>query len=80
MTQARVRLAATCFFASVLFAGLALGQGTVERASVSSAGVEGDGYSYHPSISGDGRYVAFASGSSNLAGFTTSNTQIFVRD
>ena len=36
------------------------------RVSVSSAGRQGDGYSDHPSLSADGRYVAFSSSSKNL--------------
>ena len=39
-------------------------RGITERISVSSSGSQGDGY--HPAISDDGRYVAFASGSNNL--------------
>jgi Tol biopolymer transport system component len=40
--------------------------GTTERVSVSSAGVEANGYSFSPSISGDGRYIAFESTAANL--------------
>jgi Tol biopolymer transport system component len=40
--------------------------GTTERVSVDSAGNEGNDHSWYPSISGDGRYVAFESGASNL--------------
>jgi len=39
---------------------------TTERVSVDSVGVEGDGPSFAPSISGDGRYVAFQSQADNL--------------
>lgn len=45
--------------------------GTTNRASVAGSGsslVESDGDSSEPSISGDGRYVAFQSGASNLGG------------
>jgi Tol biopolymer transport system component len=35
--------------------------GRTERVSVSSTGVQGDGLSYLPSVSGDGRFVAFNS-------------------
>ncbi len=42
--------------------------GTTERASVSSAGVEGNGHSVHPSISDDGRYVVFSTLADNLGG------------
>ncbi|MEO8196181.1 MAG: hypothetical protein ABI689_05620, partial [Thermoanaerobaculia bacterium] len=55
--------------------------GTTTRVSVDSAGAEGDSYSYEASISGDGRYVAFASTASNLvAGDTNSIDDIFVHD
>jgi hypothetical protein len=40
--------------------------GLTERASVSSAGVEGDNTSAQTTVSDDGRYVAFASYASNL--------------
>ena len=39
---------------------------TTVRASVSSAGLQGDGSSYDPSISGDGRFVAFPSDATSL--------------
>lgn len=40
--------------------------GVTRRVSVSTAGEQADAPSYSPSISGDGRYVAFMSGASNL--------------
>ncbi len=39
---------------------------TTERVSVATGGAEGDAGSVAPSISADGRYVAFASGASNF--------------
>jgi Tol biopolymer transport system component len=55
--------------------------GTTERVSVDSAGAQGDSYSYDPSISADGRYVAFNSSASSLvAGDTNGTFDIFVRD
>jgi Tol biopolymer transport system component len=39
---------------------------TTRRISRSRAGGDSDGPSYHPAISGDGRYVAFASEATNL--------------
>ena len=55
--------------------------GETVRVSVSSEGEEGDGWSYLPSISGDGRYVAFTSDSSNLiAGDMNWTEDVFVRD
>jgi Tol biopolymer transport system component len=40
---------------------------TTTRVSVSSSWAQANGYSFGPSISGDGRFVAFSSFSSNLA-------------
>ncbi len=55
--------------------------GTTERVSVDWGGAQGDGSSYSPSISADGRYVAFASESTNfVVGATNGWTRIFVRD
>lgn len=55
--------------------------GITERVSVSTAGSQGNGISERPSISADGRYVAFQSAATNLvAGDTNSATDIFVRD
>jgi Tol biopolymer transport system component len=54
---------------------------TTTRVSVDSGGAEGDNSSYLASLSADGRYVAFESYASNLAGEdTNSNNDIFVRD
>jgi len=54
--------------------------GATTRASVDSSGVQGNGYSDVPSISADGRYVAFASGASNLVtGDTNAVYDVFVR-
>jgi CSLREA domain-containing protein len=39
---------------------------TTERVSVDSSGNEGDGFSAHPAISADGRYVVFYSDATNL--------------
>jgi Tol biopolymer transport system component len=41
--------------------------GLIERVSVNSAGVQGDGYSVSPSISANGRFVSFVSDSGNLS-------------
>lgn len=55
---------------------------TTERVSVSSAGVQGNEWSGRsmPSISADGRYVAFAAYASNLVSGDTGPFDIFVRD
>jgi hypothetical protein len=55
--------------------------GATQRVSVSSNGAQGDFASSFPSISADGRYVAFESLAFNLvAGDTNSAADIFVRD
>jgi len=54
---------------------------TITRVSVDSAGNLGNSGSYNPSISADGRFVAFSSGASNIVPGDTNNTyDIFVRD
>src|SRR4028118_2264462 len=56
---------------------------TTTRVSVDSAGNQGNGSSFFgtPSISADGRFVAFNSTASNLVpGDTNSSTDMFVRD
>ena len=54
---------------------------TITRVSVSSAGAQGNGNSWAPFISADGRYVAFKSTDTNLvAGDTNGRNDIFVRD
>jgi len=55
--------------------------GTTERVSVSTGGSEGDGESIVPSISSDGRYLAFESAAANLvAGDSNAVNDIFLRD
>ena len=55
--------------------------GAITRASVSTAGVEGNDASENPSISADGRYVSYESDASNLVGGDTNVCRdIFVRD
>ncbi|MBI4880922.1 MAG: PD40 domain-containing protein [Planctomycetes bacterium] len=54
---------------------------TTLRASVSSAGVEGNGNSWYPAVSADGRFVAFESAAANLVpGDTNGHTDIFLHD
>jgi len=54
---------------------------TTRRVSVASDGTQGNNSSYYPSISGDGRYVAYNSSASNLvSGDTHNSTDIFVYD
>lgn len=58
-----------------------LNAGTTTRVSVSSAGLQGNGFSNRPSISSDGRYVAFTSNANNLvAGDTNALEDVFVHD
>jgi Tol biopolymer transport system component len=55
--------------------------GTTIRVSVDSSGVQGNADSFNPTISADGRYVAFASLATNLVfGGTVLGPQIFVYD
>ena len=55
--------------------------GDVEMVSVDSDGEQGNSWSDKPSISEDGRYVAFASGASNLvAGDSSGTYDVFVHD
>ena len=55
--------------------------GTTERVSVSSEGTQGNGRSKCPSISADGRYVAFESFASDLVPDDTNGVNdVFVRD
>jgi Tol biopolymer transport system component len=54
---------------------------TTEHVSVDSAGVQANNYSQSPSISADGRYVAFESAASNLvSGDTNGSTDVFMHD
>lgn len=58
-----------------------LATNTVARASVSSAGVEGNGQSNNAALSADGRYVVFSSIASNLvSNDTNAKRDIFLRD
>jgi Tol biopolymer transport system component len=55
--------------------------GVTTRVSVTSDGTQGNGSSYAPAISADGRYVAFESSASNLvSGDTNGFGDVFVRD
>jgi len=56
-------------------------EGTTKRVSVSSNGTQGNSFSYAPSMSGDGRYVAYYSWADNLVGGDTNNAlDVFVYD
>ena len=55
--------------------------GKTRRVSIRTNGVQGDSDSYYPSISSDGRYVAFESIATNLVnGDTNGVSDIFVHD
>jgi Tol biopolymer transport system component len=55
--------------------------GTTTRVSVDSDGAQANNSSFNPSLSADGRYIAFYSDASNLvAGDTNGTGDIFVRD
>ena len=54
--------------------------GTTTLVSVSSSGVPGDSFSGAPSISADGRFVAFASLALNLAPVSGFHTRVYVHD
>jgi len=55
--------------------------GSTQRVSLSSDGSQGNNESWSPSISADGRYVAFASWASNLvSGDNNGNVDVFVHD
>lgn len=70
--------AAVPFYASALASEPAF---HVERASISSAGQQGDMFSVRPEVSGDGSKVAFISMSSNLAsGVTMPGMSIYLRE
>jgi len=54
---------------------------TTIRVSVASNGTQGNEASYHPSISSDGRYIAFSSFAENLVtGDTNTKGDIFIHD
>jgi hypothetical protein len=55
--------------------------GTTSLVSLDSSGIQANGNSYYPSISSDGRFVAFWSSASNLVpGDTNGVVDVFVRD
>lgn len=54
---------------------------TTTRVSVATGGAEGNNYSLHPAISGDGRYIAYSSVASNLvSGDTNAVSDVFLHD
>jgi Tol biopolymer transport system component len=76
-----VRAGFIVILASMLAVGAAAQPGTTERVSISSSGEQGNYMSSLPSISGDGRFIAFASHATNLAiGDSNGELDVFVRD
>ncbi|MCE9594252.1 MAG: hypothetical protein K8S98_08660 [Planctomycetes bacterium] len=75
-----MRSSACCALLAVLFAPDALAQVTT-RVSVSTPGFAGDDQSLEPSLSADGRFVAFSSWSTGLVvGDTNGVRDVFVHD
>ena len=65
----------------LLIAAAAPASAQVARISVTTGGVPGNGHHYDPAVSGDGRFVAFDSTSSNLApGDDDADPDVFLRD
>jgi Tol biopolymer transport system component len=57
------------------------GPGTTNRVSVNDSGIGGNGPTIGPAVSGDGRYVAFTSGATNMVpGDTDRGADVYVRD
>jgi len=78
MRRWSVSLAVCCCLLAALTPAFA--HDTTERVNVSSADAEGNDCGDNPSISADGRYVAFDSYADNLvAGDILGNSDVFVR-
>ncbi|MFH1906503.1 MAG: hypothetical protein ABIL11_03830 [Chloroflexota bacterium] len=74
-------LVASLILLSLLISLALAAAGDTTRVSVASDGMQGDDHSWDPSISADGRYVAFQSSASNLvSGDTNGQPDIFVHD
>jgi Tol biopolymer transport system component len=73
---------AACAVAAILVLPAAgIGPGATTRVSVGTGGLQADGRSFVPALSGDGRYAAFYSDASNLvSGDTNAARDVFVRD
>jgi len=57
-----------------------LGMGVTSRVSLGPAGAQANSTSFDPSISGDGRFVAFDSFATNLVSGSSSGRQVYVHD
>jgi Tol biopolymer transport system component len=83
MTKSRAAILVGVLVILALLAWPAAAQAAhvTERVSVSSAEAEANGDSDHPSVSTDGRYIAFHSAAPNLvAGDTNGRVDVFLRD
>ena len=78
-TMSNDRLLALAGAVALLAAAAPAHAATTELVSVNTAGQEGNGNSFDPSLSGDGHYVAFESIATNLANGVGSD-HVFVRD
>ena len=76
------RIVPLVIVALVAAAAPALAAGTTVRVSVGAGGQQGNSVSFSPSLSGDGRYVAFQSVASNLVANDSNGAglDVFVRD
>jgi hypothetical protein len=81
MARSVARVFVALLVVSVACAAVSAQAPTTERASVGTGGTQGDAYSSAPSISADGRFVAFQSQASRLVQSDTNNSDdVFVRD
>ena len=71
----------TVVLALLFLPAASAGPGATFRASVATGGEQGNGRSFFPAISADGRFVAFYSDASNLvSGDTNAARDVFVND
>lgn len=75
-----ITAAALVLAAGAPASGSGRGGATTTRVSVSSTGLQGQGDSWQPRISADGRYVVFRSAASNLAPEAGDSVGLYVRD
>jgi Tol biopolymer transport system component len=74
-------IGAACLGALLALPAAGAGPGATARVSVGAANLQGNGRSFVPALSADGRYAAFYSDASNLvSGDANSARDVFVRD
>jgi len=79
--KCRYLFLAIIFLVTLLVTPALAAPGDTTRVSIATDGTEGNSHSQFPSISADGRYIAFESSASNLvAGDTNGRSDIFVHD